>query len=113
MLRVVKSQEPRKFRRKVVIWSALLETPCGIMDCEVRNLSLGGARLRVRLPIPVPAGLLQQPVTLVLENLGRVNAKRFDGKVVRQTDREIGVLFQESPEIVGHRLGDTIPFTAA
>ncbi len=60
MLRVVKSQERRKFRRKVVIQSALLKTLCGIMDCEVRNLSLGGARLRVRLPIPVPAGL---PIT--------------------------------------------------
>jgi hypothetical protein len=99
MLKVVKSQEHRKFHRRVVIRSALLETPRGIMDCDVRNLSPGGARLRVRLPVPVPHGLLLQPVTLVLEKFGR-----FDGKVVRQTDSEIGVQFLESSEIVDHRL---------
>lgn len=59
-----------------------------VADCVVRDVSLGGARLQLRLPSPLP-----QSFRLKVKDLGT-----FECEVARIAGLELGVKFRDAAE---------------
>jgi hypothetical protein len=89
----------RRHKRKPVLWSARVETETGTAECIILDLSLGGAKLRV--PALAQA---QQPVTLVIDRFGAINAE-----VAWCRSGEMGLRFTDPPEQVAHIIGPALP----
>lgn len=89
----------RAHRRKPVMWAAQLETESGTFDCSAFDLSLGGAKLRLREPV-----MLRRPVRLVLKRFGTLEAE-----AVWRRAGTVGLRFAEPAEIVARIFGGTLP----
>ena len=89
------------------IWSARLTTLRGAFGCEVLDVSLGGARLRLGMPLAA-----QQPLTLSIEGLDPIHAE-----VVWQGDpigiRTVGIRFTDATAYVSAILARLPPRPAA
>jgi hypothetical protein len=80
----------RQHRRKRVMWAAKLEFDARTFDCIAFDVSLGGAKLRVKTAVP-------------LKLAGRLNLDRFGSLrafVVWQRGDAVGLRFREPPEKV-------------
>lgn len=101
------SQERRQHARQAGLWSARLTTLRGAFGCEVLDVSLGGARLRLGMPLTA-----QQPITLSIEGLDPIHAE-----VVWQGDpigiRTVGVRFTDATAYVSAILARLPPRPAA
>ena len=93
------SQERRRSRRKPVMWAARLETAAGAVECAAFDLSLGGAKLRLDVPVA-----LHHPVRLVLERRGIIGAE-----AVWRRGSTLGLRFTEPAALVRAVLGDALP----
>jgi hypothetical protein len=94
--------EKRRHKRKPVIFKGRLETDNGLDECIILDLSLGGAKLRTALQARA-----REPVTLVIERFGRLNAE-----VAWCRSGQIGLRFVDRPEHVQRTIGDAIPLIA-
>ena len=92
------ADEHRKEPRRAVLWSGHLEFGEYVFDCQIWNVSLGGAKIRVGLPLLEGSG-----VVLALERFGT-----FAGTVVWQTDGNLGLRFDGDPEAVREVFGDAV-----
>jgi hypothetical protein len=91
--------EQRRHKRKPVLWSARVESETGTAPCIILDLSLGGARLRVP-----PQAKANQPVTLVIDRFGAINAV-----VAWCHSGEMGLRFTDAPEQVANIIGGALP----
>lgn len=92
-------QKRRQYKRKPVLWGAKLETATGRHECITLDLSLGGAKLRLAVPVA-----MHDTVTLVLERFGALAAE-----VAWVEGRTIGIRFTEDPQHVADILGRSLP----
>ncbi|HXP30776.1 MAG TPA: PilZ domain-containing protein [Stellaceae bacterium] len=96
-------QERRERDRKPVLWSARLQTLSGSFDCIALDLSRGGAKVRLAVPLAP-----DQMVTLAIDRIGALRAK-----VVWQTDiagiRTAGLRFVEPTELIARTLRTALP----
>lgn len=90
--------ENRNVPRRAVLWSGNLEFGEYAFDCQIWNISLGGAKIRVGLPL-----LEGSEVNLALDRFGN-----FTGTVVWQSDGNLGLRFDADPEIIRKTFGDAI-----
>jgi hypothetical protein len=89
----------RKHKRKPVLWAARIEAEEGSFDCVAFDLSLGGAKLRLKGQLA-----LHRPAKLVLERFGAVAAE-----AVWRRAGTVGLRFTDTPEEVGRIIGDALP----
>lgn len=94
--------DARAHRRRSVLWPAKIEVGRHNFSCQVWNMSLGGARVRLDVPIKEGAG-----VTLVIAGRGDIPA------VVRWSDNnaaglefimpaeEVRLLFMDRLQVLG------------
>lgn len=90
--------EHRSAPRRAVLWSGNLEFGEYVFDCQIWNISLGGAKIRVGLPL-----LAESEISLALDRFGS-----FKGSVVWQTDGNLGLHFDADPELIRKTFGDAI-----
>lgn len=84
------SADARAYRRRSVLWPAKLEVGRHDFDCQIWNMSLGGARVRLDMPIKDGA-----KVMLSIAGRGDIPAK-----VRWSDDRAAGLEFLIPPEEV-------------
>lgn len=89
------SKESRDNPRRAVLWSGQLKFGDHSFDCQIWNISFGGAKVNVGLPFA--AGT---EVTLTLENKGK-----FTGKVMWQGDKNLGIKFNDGEEELREAFG--------
>ncbi len=63
------SADARSYRRRSVLWPAKLKVGRHDFECQIWNMSLGGARIRLDLPIKKGAD-----VTLLIAGRGEIGA---------------------------------------
>lgn len=90
------SKENRDDRRRAVLWSGQLKFGEHSFDCQIWNISFGGAKVNVGLPFAEGT-----EVTLTLEGKGQ-----FTGKVMWQSDRNLGIQFDGGEDEVRAAFGD-------
>lgn len=90
--------ESRKFRRRSVLWPAKLRVGKHELSCQIWNLSLGGARVRVDLP-------LQNGVKIVLSLSGRGD---IPATVAWAKGELLGVSFDVGPEVIRRMFEDRL-----
>jgi len=84
------SKENRDNPRRAVLWSGQLKFGDHSFDCQIWNISFGGAKVNVGLPFAEGT-----KVTLTLENKGQ-----FTGKVMWQSDKNLGIQFDGGEEVL-------------
>ena len=89
------AKDSRTTPRRAVLWSGKLVFGDHSFDCQIWNISLGGAKVNVGLPFA--AGT---EVSLVLEDKGK-----FTGKVMWQGERNLGIKFDQDEEVVRDAFG--------
>lgn len=92
------TRENRYFRRRSVLWPARLLIGRHEFACQVWNLSLGGARVRMDLPI-------QEGTDLVLSVKGRGD---IDATVAWTKEGSLGLDFRIAPEVVKEMFADRL-----
>jgi len=92
------SRENRDFRRRSVLWPGKLAVGKHELSCQVWNLSLGGARVRIDLPI-------QEGTELKLNVAGR---GEIDAVVAWSHDGSLGLDFLTGPDPVRHMFEDRL-----
>jgi len=92
------SDDGRHDPRRAVLWTGKVEFGDYVFECQIWNISLGGAKIRVGLPL-----LPGSQVTLLLDRFGT-----FRGKVVWQDDRSLGLHFDADPAIIRRMFGDSV-----
>lgn len=90
--------ESRNAPRRAVLWSGNLEFGEYVFDCQIWNISLGGAKIRVGLPL-----LAGSEIQLSLDRYGT-----FRGIVVWNVDGNLGLRFDADSEIIRETFGDSI-----
>jgi len=91
-------RESRYFRRRSVLWPAKILIGKHELSCQVWNLSLGGARVRIDLPI-------QEDTTVVLSVCGRGD---IEAKVAWSVDGSLGLNFLVSPDVIKRMFEDRL-----
>jgi len=81
----------RMLRRRAVLWPAQIIINGHSFTCQIRNLSLGGAK--VKLAVPLKEGTI---VTLDIP----ARDISFRSEVVWQAGDLIGLIFQETPSYI-------------
>ena len=89
------AKDNRNSPRRAVLWSGKLEFGDHSFDCQIWNISLGGAKVNVGLPFAAGTD-----VTLVLEDKGK-----FTGKVMWQGERNLGIKFDQDEALVKEAFG--------
>lgn len=84
------SADARAYRRRSVLWPAKLIVGQHDFNCQIWNMSLGGARIKIDLP-------LKDNATVVLAVAGRGN---IPAKVSWCDDGKVGLAFAMPPEEV-------------
>jgi len=92
------SRENRDFRRRSVLWPGKLVVGRHELTCQVWNLSLGGSRVRIDLPI-------QEGTELKLNVSGRGD---IDAVVVWSHDGSLGLDFLIGPEVIRRMFEDRL-----
>lgn len=92
------SRENRLFRRRSVLWPAKILIGKHTLTCQVWNLSLGGARVRIDLPI-------QEGTELVLSVSGRGDIK---STVAWSKDGSLGLDFLVSADTIKRMFADRL-----
>jgi len=82
-VRDLRKAEKRRDSRKRVLWKAALETARGRIDCQILNISPGGARVHARDALG-----LNNPVTLIIGDIGE-----FHGVVAWEEGGHSGIKF--------------------
>jgi hypothetical protein len=82
------SKENRDKPRRAVLWSGQLKFGDHSFDCQIWNISFGGAKVNVGLPFAEGT-----EVTLTLEGKGQ-----FTGKVMWQSDKNLGIKFDSGDD---------------
>ncbi len=93
----------RQFKRASVLWQATLNCGNEPLDCQIYNVSPGGAKLR-----------LAEPLTRFTQV--QLDGRRFGkipARVVWHQDDWIGLSFLDTPDKVAHALSDVLPAVAA
>ena len=88
----------RRLRRRSILWPARLHVGRHVFPCQIWNLSLGGARLRVDLP-------LKEGANVVLDMPGR---GRIPAIVAWTGNAQIGLAFDMPPERVRRLFEDLL-----
>jgi len=92
------TRENRYFRRRSVLWPAKILIGKHELACQVWNLSLGGARVRIDLPI-------QEGTKVTLSVAGR---GEMAASVAWSVDGSLGLDFLVSPEVVKRMFKDRL-----
>jgi len=96
------SADARGHRRRSVLWPAKLEVGQHIFECQIWNMSLGGARVRLDLPIKEGAN-----VTLTIAGRGEIPAtvrwfrNNTAGLSFAISSDEVRLLFLDSLQSLG------------
>jgi len=90
--------ENRDFRRRSVLWPGKLVIGKHELTCQVWNLSLGGARVRIDLPI-------QEGTDLKLNVASR---GEIDAVVAWTEDGSLGLDFVSGPDLVRRMFEDRL-----
>lgn len=88
----------RQHRRKRVMWAAKVEIDERSLDCGAFDVSLGGAKLRVKTAVP-----LKRAARLILDRFGSLRAI-----AVWQRGEAVGLRFLEPPERVRQLFAGTL-----
>lgn len=80
----------RAFSRRHVLWPAKLEVGKHVFSCQIWNVSLGGARLRIDIPLKEGS-----EVILDIPSRGRIPSV-----VSWSNEQGLGLAFQVSPDRV-------------
>lgn len=90
------SDDNRDNPRRAVLWTGQLTIGDHSFDCQIWNISFGGAKVNIGLPFAKGT-----EVTLSLENKGK-----FTGTVMWQTKENIGIKFNEGEEDLRESFGE-------
>ena len=90
--------ERRGQKRRAVLWPAALKVGEHEFRCQIWNFSLGGARVRVDVP-------LRDGADTSLQLKGK---RPIAGRVVWAGDKDVGIEFDLSPASVVERLGNSV-----
>lgn len=93
----------RQFKRASVLWQATLNCGNEPLDCQVYNISAGGAKLRLAEPLT-----RFTHVQLDGRRFGKIPAR-----VVWHQDDWIGLSFLDAPDKVTQAMSDVLPAVAA
>ena len=91
------SKSKRSTPRRSVLWKGKLEFGEFAFECQIRNISLGGAKLNAGLPLP-PGTKFK----LHLDRIGQVK-----GTVAWAEDDLLGIRFEADPKFIRDALGET------
>lgn len=86
----------RSSPRRSVLWKGKLEFGEYAFECQIRNISLGGAKLDAGLPLP-PGTKFK----LRLDRIGEVT-----GTVAWADDDLLGIRFEADPKFIKEALGE-------
>ncbi|MFC3053721.1 PilZ domain-containing protein [Kordiimonas pumila] len=92
------THDVRHYKRRSVLWPARLIVGKHIIACQIWNLSLGGARIRVDLP-------LKEGTALVLSVIGRGD---IQARVVWVEDEATGLAFDTPADKVKVMFSDRL-----
>ncbi len=92
------TDETRRFKRRSVLWPAKLHIGKHELSCQIWNLSLGGARVRVDLPLQEGVKII-----LVLKDRGEIPAT-----VAWAKGELLGVAFDIGPEAIKRMFKDRL-----
>ena len=90
------SIDNREKPRRAVLWSGKLQFGDHDFECQIWNISLGGAKVNVGLPFSEGTD-----VKLVLEGRGE-----FSAKVMWHGERNLGLKFDDPPAEIRKAFGD-------
>lgn len=90
------SKESRDNPRRAVLWSGQLKFGDHSFDCQIWNISFGGAKVNVGLPFAEGTD-----VSLTLEGKGT-----FKGVVMWQSERNLGIKFDQDEDVVREAFGE-------
>lgn len=90
------NDKKRVHSRRSVLWSAELCFGDHRFDCQIWNLSFGGARLQAGLPL-----LAGTEVYLVLKKVGKLKAT-----VAWENNNVLGVSFDDSEDVIKSKFKD-------
>ena len=94
-----KRKNRRRYRRTSSLFSGTLVVGSRVVKCIVMNLSLSGAHVRADQSVQVGT-----PVTLTISRFGVLR-----GKVVRATDKSLGIDFDDDAEMIAELVGEALP----
>jgi len=87
----------RNTPRRAVLWKGKLEFGEFAFECQIRNISLGGAKLNAGLPLP--------PGTKFKLHLDRIG--QLTGTVAWADDDLLGIRFEADPKFIREALGES------
>ncbi len=93
-----KPEDKRAHPRRAVLWSGKLQFGKYGFDCQIWNVSLLGAKVKVGLPLKAGS-----EVELLMDKFGSLA-----GEVVWQNDGTLGLIFEEPPEKVMLAFGSSV-----
>ena len=93
-----KPEDKRKHPRRAVLWSGKLQFGKYQFDCQIWNVSLLGAKVKVGLPLKEGS-----TVELMMDKFGSLK-----GEVKWQHDGSLGLQFEEPPEKVMLAFGSSV-----
>ncbi len=93
----------RQFKRAAVLWQATLDCGDAPLDCQVFNVSAGGAKLRLHEPITH-----RSVVKLQGQRFGALPAR-----IIWQQDDWVGLSFMDQPAKVADAMSTVLPSLAA
>jgi len=95
----IKTGERRQTVRKRVLWTAQLGANARQLDCTILDVSLGGARIRVREEVPS-----RGPIAIACDRFGT-----FHAEVIWEKNLVAGLRFLESEARVAETIGHHVP----
>jgi|GEM_PF-534064 len=90
--------DSRRFKRRSVLWPAKIRVGKHELSCQIWNLSLGGARVRVDLPLQDGV-----EIELILTGRGEIPAT-----VAWAKGELLGVAFNVGPEVIKRMFEDRL-----
>lgn len=91
------SKTKRSSPRRSVLWKGKLEFGEFTFECQIRNISLGGAKVNAGLPLP-PGTKFK----LHLDRIGEVT-----GTVAWADEELLGIRFEADPKFIREALGES------
>ncbi len=91
-----KKIDKRQSVRRAVLWSGDLHYGDYDFRCQIWDVSLGGAKVRVDVPLAIGA-----EVKITLGRYGK-----FKGHVAWQNDTELGLKFEGDPQVIRDIFGE-------
>lgn len=91
-------EESRQFKRRSVLWPAKMRVGKHELSCQIWNLSLGGARVKVDLP-------LQEGVEVIISLAGR---GEIPATVAWAKGELLGIAFDVGAEVIRRMFEDRL-----